>query len=240
MKMRSRRVASIAFAGAVAATGTVMNTGAAHAASTRWTITPGGKFTATAGAVSLKDVTKDATLKCKSATAAGSISKKSFTQTTSASFKIGFISKGTFGTSASPCSGTLGLTFDATFSQANINVRSMAGDITHGTLTDIKATIHGVSISCTAPITGTELYSYNNTTGKATLLGTSTRDSLTAGTVNGCLGTIATGDKFFLNGIYTITPRQTVAAQLSAGTGGAARGVSRCRCRRSSRWCRPG
>lgn len=199
------------FAGAaVVAGGTVMNTGVAHAASNKWTITPGGKLTGAAGATSLKDVTKGVTLKCNSAKAAGSISKTTFTQTTSASFKAGSLT-GTFGSSANACSGPLGLAFSATLNAATLNVKSEKSGITHGKLTGINATIHGVGLSCSAPVTGSQPYSYNNATHTLKVLGNSTsHKSLTTGSVKGCLGAIAKGDANFFTGTYTVTPAQTI------------------------------
>jgi hypothetical protein len=209
--MRKRRVVSIAFTGAaVVATGAMMNTPGAHAAATL-KVTPGGKWTATAGATSLKDVTKNVTLKCKSATAAGSISKKTGIAPPA---KFGFISKGTFGKSTNACSGPLGLKFDATISAATMNVTAFNATtgVTTGTLTGIKAKINGVGLSCSAPITGTQPFSYVNGTHQLHVLGSATKDSLTTGAVSGCLGAIASKDKNYFNGTYTVTPAQTVAS----------------------------
>jgi hypothetical protein len=209
--MRKRRVASIMFAGAaVAATGTVMNAGVAHAAtSNKWTLTPGGTLSGIAGTTSLKDVTADVALTCTSAAAAGSLSKTTYTQTTSASFSAGKLT-GTFGSANKACTGPLGLKFDATLSAATLNAKSEKSGITHGKLTGIKATIHGVGVSCTAPVTGSQPYSYNNATHTLTVLGNSTADSLTTGTVTGCLGVIKTGDKNFFKGAYSVSPAQTI------------------------------
>jgi hypothetical protein len=209
--MRKRRVASIAFTGAaVVATGAMMNVPGAHAAADL-KVTPGGKITGTAGATSLKDVTKAVTLKCKSATAAGSISKKTGIAPPA---KFGTLSKGTFGKSTNACSGPLGLAFSAKLSAATMNVTAFNATtgVTTGTLTGIKATLHGVSISCTAPITGSQPFSYVNGTHALHVLGSATKDSLTTGKVTGCLGVIASKDKNYFNGTYTVTPAQTVAS----------------------------
>lgn len=209
--MRKRRVASIAFTGAaVAAAGTVVHIPAARAASGHWTINPGGKYTAAAGATSLSDVTAGAKLTCTSATAAGSLSKTSFTQTGSTSFKAGPVSKGTFGSSANTCAGPLGLAFDAVLNHATLNAKSFKSGITHGKMTSISATLHGVGVSCTATITGSQPYSYNNATHQLTVLGGATADSLTATAVTGCLGVVKTGDKNFFHGAYTVSPAQTI------------------------------
>jgi hypothetical protein len=207
--MSKRRVASIAFTGAAVAAGAGFHVPAAFAASGAWTVTNAGPYTASAASTHLRDVTAGVTLNCRSGTADGSINKTAYTQSGSASFSAGPITHGTFGGTANPCSSSLGLglKFDAVLSQGTLNAKSYTSGVTHGQITDIKATINGLSgLTCTASFTGSQPYSYNNTTGALTVNGNSSHDSLTTGTVNGCLGVIQKGDKNFFNGIYTVTP----------------------------------
>jgi hypothetical protein len=207
--MRKIRMASIAFTGAAAAAGVGMHVPAAFAASGTWTVTNAGPYNAAAASTHLRDVTAGVTLNCKSGTAAGSINKTTFTQAGSTSFSAGPITHGTFGGAAHPCSSSLGLglKFDAVLSQGTLNAKSYKSGVTHGKITDIKATINGLSgLTCTASFTGSQPYSYTNATGQLAVTGNSSHDSLTTGAVTGCLGVIQKGDKNFFNGIYTVTP----------------------------------
>jgi hypothetical protein len=209
--MRKRRIASIAFTGAAVATGTGLHAPAALAASPgTWTVTHGGKFTAT-GTASFGGAV---TLKCSTARLSGSISKTTFTQTGSTPFQAGTIT-GTFGSTNKPCTSPEGLVkVTGVLKKGALYAAAYKSGVTHGTIKSISATITGENVACSATIKGSQPYSYNND-GKLTVLGTS-GDPLTTTAVTGCLGVIKKSDKIFFDGVYTVAGTAPVISRSPA------------------------
>jgi len=209
--MRKRTVASIAFTGAAVMAGTGLNAHAAHAASIgKWTVTNGGEFTATASLTHLTALSKGTVvdkLTCHVATAAGSLSKATFSQSGNTPFQAG-TTTGTFGNASHECSSSkgAGLKFTATLKAGKLFASTNSGGVTHGTIKSISASIKGTGIvGCSATFKGSQPYSYNNTTGTLTVLGaTSNAKDLKTTAVTGCAGLLKVSQSNFFSGAYSV------------------------------------
>jgi hypothetical protein len=214
-----KRIASVAFTGAAAATAIGMGTPAAFAAST-WHISPantnitGTNSTATlltgpngSTSVLLTCTVHDATL--TGTTGAASVPGPSP--------QLATITGGTFGTN-SPCASPEGeINFKATLHAGKLIGKSQpTTGVTKGTLKSISATLSGYNsaaskIACTVAVTGSVGGTYNNNSGVLTALDSTPK--LTLGTVTGfpCSAVLTTGEHVGFKGNFKITPKVTIS-----------------------------
>jgi hypothetical protein len=199
----SRKIASIAFTGAAAATMAGLNVAPAFATGGTWTVTPHGKFTSASNSKTKATLhAGTATLTCNSKTAFASGSLKSKSTVTPA--HLGTISKATFGsTPATRCTLAGTLKFNASLNHpAQLYGSTYAAGVTKGQLRSISATIHGDSgFACTATIKGKLPGSFNNTTHLLTI-DASKKSSLSITAVTGCAGQLKVGQKAYFNATY--------------------------------------
>lgn len=201
-----RQISRILFTG-VAATAAVALSATTALASTTYTVTPGGKYTGTAGKTILKDNKTGAKLTCKSASARGKLksgrhlSGKGIATITSTSF--------------TKCTGPLGLSFKVKQSGTwLLNVTkykytSKRGGIATGYISKIHATLSGPS--CTATVTGEADGSYSNRTGELTVKPVAkSHHVLKISKVSGCLSLINNGDTSGFTGVYKIKRKQKI------------------------------
>ena len=212
--MHKRLTAAILGSGAVAlavglgATTAMASTSTAPKAT--WTITPGGAVTGSSGKTILKDKVTGTTLSCTSSAAQATL-KSGSGQTN----PIGKITSVTF----SNCTGPGGLVFTATTSASPTNpypltASSYASGVTHGSVSNIKASISGTGCSATvggttATSTGKVGVSYTNSTA---ILKTSGGNLHIWNVSSGCLGLAHNGDPATLKGNVTITPGLTITS----------------------------
>jgi hypothetical protein len=179
----------------------------AMAATTTWSVSPGGSLTGSAGTTTVKDTTSGTTVSCTSSTLAGSL--KSGTGLAGAG--IGTVTSLDFsnctvdGFTLSLSSGTVAW---------KLNAASYSSGVTHGTISGIHFAIS--SSACSAVIDGTGAskhngkvkVTYTNKTGKLKVLAAG--DNLHVYNVSGCLGAISDGDSGTISSTYTISPKQTI------------------------------
>lgn len=200
-----RKVASVAFTGAAAATMVGLNVAPAFATGGTWTITPHGHFASASNSKTKATLHAGAaTLTCNSKTvfASGSL----FGTATGAPVKIGFISKAAFGsTAATRCTLAGTLKFSAHLAaghNANLFASTFAAPVTKGQLRSISAKIVGKSgFACSATVTGKLPGSFNNTT-HLLKIDASNKSSLTITQVTGCAGQLRVGQKAFFNATF--------------------------------------
>jgi hypothetical protein len=172
-----------------------------------WIITPGGNVTGSAGKTTLKDKSTSTSLSCSSSDIAATL--KSGSGQTS---PIGQITSVTF----SNCTGPDGLVFTATTSASPsnpwpLNTSTYSSGVTHGTITNIQASISGAG--CSATVAGTT----STTSGQVTVTYTNSTAILkvSGGTlhiwnVSGCFGLINNGDAATFTAAYTVAPAEAI------------------------------
>jgi hypothetical protein len=210
-----KRFSAIVLAGGAAAALTIglgTTSSFATTAAKTWTVTPGGTITGKATNVKLTDTASNTVLTCKTSGAGGTAKSGSGQKGTD----LVPITSSTFTT----CSGPLSLTFTVTTSASTSNpwelsATTYASGVTHGTLTNIKATLSGTGCSATvggttATATGSVKGTYTNSTGKLKILPTG--GTLHIWNVSGCFGLLTNGDASSFVGTYTITPKQTITS----------------------------
>jgi hypothetical protein len=212
---KTKKVASVAFAGAAAVAATGAAAGPAFAAPGDWTVMPAGQFTAFNN-TSLIFSANGLLLACPSVnpvpaslvgTAAGTPAQ------------LGTIGSVQFGTSNSPCqmffSAVLHLKKAAQLSASSYTDPITRGRIGNGSTSAISASINGVNgWTCHMEIRGTSLpWSYNNDTGflnvnpgrVETLTITSIPDPSTS-----CVGLFRVGMPAWFANQFSVSPKQTI------------------------------
>lgn len=209
--MNFRRSGGIVVAGLAAAVVTGLSAGPAVAA-TRWTVTPGGPVTATAGTTTVTDSRSGASLMCASSDATGSLKSGSGQRGS----RIGGITMISF----IGCTGPLGLPFTLTAShlpwQVNAGSFNSATGVTTGTISGMHAAFSGPGCSGVVDGTGAAknngkvAVTYTNGTGVLQVL--STGGNLHVYQVSGCAGVFSNQDAVALSGSYTVSPQQTITS----------------------------
>jgi len=199
-----RQISRILFTG-VAATAAVALSATTALASTTYTVTPGGKYTGTAGKTVLKDYKTGVKLTCKSASAKGRLksgrhlSGKGIATITSTSFV--------------KCTGPLGIKL--TVKQSGIwllnitKYSSHHGGIATGYISKVHATLSGSN--CKATVTGEADGSYSNRTGDLTVKPVAkSHHLLKIASVTGCFSLINKGNTAGFTGVYKIKRKQKI------------------------------
>lgn len=199
----SRKIASIAFTGAAAATMVGLNVAPAFATGGTWTITPHGTFKSASNSKTKATLHAGAaTLTCNSKTVFASGSLRSKSTTTPA--HLGTITKAAFGSTASTrCTLAGTLKFNASLNRAaQLYGSTYAAGVTKGQLRSISATIHGDSgFACTATIKGKLPASFSNGTHLLTF-DKIKASSLSITKVTGCAGQLKVGQKAYFTATF--------------------------------------
>jgi hypothetical protein len=206
----TRKVASIAFAGAAATGALGMAAGPALAVSGVWHIKAAGAGYKGAvkgknkGTTKLVDTTHAVTLTCTAANVSGSVPHSTVTATGS-STKIGQLKAANF----SHCS-FLGVTFKAKLNAtANIWAKSYNATtkVAHGHIKAINAELSGVGNSCKATVTGPLFDNYKNASHEFVVDPTASATLTIHSPTAGC-PIIKNGDKAYFQGTFpTSTPK---------------------------------
>lgn len=210
---RRRKITSSIFTG-VAAVGAVgLGTGVAHAASGKWTVTPGGAYQAE-NETSASLIANGTHLTCGPSTAFAS---GSLHNASGNSPVVGSIANATFGTSSRPCTlaGLVNFTAKLKNPPAPLNIKAKSYNATTGVTTgvisgNISASLTGVGSNCHAIVTGTSIPgSFNNTT-HALTINPGGASTLTIHSVSGCNGLIQNSEKAGFKATYITSPQQTI------------------------------
>jgi hypothetical protein len=198
-------IARILVTGAAAAATVALGATTAFAASaTTYTVSPGGKYTATAGKTVLKDNKTKTSLTCSSASAKGVLKKGKGL----AGKGIGTITSSAF----NKCTGPLGLTFKVKQSgtwSLNVTSYNAKTGVAAGFISNTKATLSGPS--CAATVSGATDVTFNNKTGVLGVAAVAKSGHvLTISKVSGCEGLINNGDTSDFTGNYKIAPKQKI------------------------------
>ncbi len=206
-----KKIASIAFTGAAAAT-TLMAAGPAFAAASWHVKNAGTGYTGTVKAAlktgtsaSLKDQTTGAVLKCKKAFASGTVSKSKSGAT---SATLGKLKKST--TKWSSCTASTFFHFKAELTTSvNVVAKSYASGVTTGKISGNKITgvISGTNgNTCKATISGTSVpMKYLNTGHSFSIDPAKTATLTVKSATTGCLGRIAAGNSTYFHGVYHVS-----------------------------------
>jgi hypothetical protein len=202
------RPGRVAFSVTTAILTAVLGAGPA-AATTTWTITPGGPFSSHAGATKLEDITDGNTLNCSSSVLSGRFKPGSGLSGTN----IGAI---TSGGKFNGCLGPLPLAYTITLRGLpwHVSVTSDHNGVVHGTVSHIEVT--GVLPACHFTIDGTAggafdgiaPFTYSNSTHTLKLLPAGT--NLHYYKVSGCSGLVSNGDSAVYLASYALSPGQTI------------------------------
>jgi hypothetical protein len=176
------------------------------AAAPKFTVHPGGKYTAKAGKTVLVDNQTKTKLQCKSASAKGKLRTAKHV----AGKNIGTITSSSF----NKCTGPLGLTFKVKQSGTwNLNVTKFnkSKGVATGFINNVKATLSGPS--CTATVTGATDATFTNKTSTLSVKPVAKSGHvLKISKVNGCLNLIKNGNTSSFTGSYKITPKQRITS----------------------------
>lgn len=184
-----------------------LSTTSAFAATTTWSVSPGGSISGSAGTTTLTDTTSGLAITCKTSTLTGSL--KSGTGLKGAG--LGTVTNVAFN-NCSVDGFTLSITSGAV--KWPLNAVKYASGVTHGTITDIHVTVS--SSACSLVIDGTSgtandgkvAITYTNKTHKLAILPTG--GNLKVYNVSGCLGAVSNGDSGTIKSSYGVTPAQTI------------------------------
>jgi len=209
--------ALVAVAPAAALAGTAVRAASPSAASaataTTWTVSPGGKITATAGKTTLADTRTGAMMPCRSARMSGTLKAGGGLPGPG----IGSLAMSVYPQcSAGPFPATVtarGLPWRLSLTSYN---RSTG--VARGTISHLLIAFGSPDISCTAVLNGTSgtapdgvaAVSYTSGTGILKILPTG--GDLHWYRVHGCAGIINNGDAATLTASYTISPRQVITS----------------------------
>jgi hypothetical protein len=213
-----KRLASILLVGAGAAAAITLVASSASAAGT-WSISPGGKYTAslTSGTTAvLTDSAAKATVTCTASTTNGTLQTG-----TGLNNPLGTIST----TKWTSCTGPDGSTGTAAGNNAStawsLNGVSYSSGVTTGSITSTGTGVGGtISLSsilgaCTIVVGGTSAKpasasgTYTNSTGVLAITGTT---NLVVTSVSGVCPGVATGQSTTFTASYTVSPKQTVTS----------------------------
>jgi hypothetical protein len=192
--------------GAAVAAIALSATTALAASAPTYTVSPGGKYTATAGKTVLKDNQTGTVLTCSSAGAKG-VLKKGKKLSGKA---IGTITSSSF----NKCEGPLSLSFkvkqSGTWTLNLTKYSSKNGGVSTGYIGNVKATLSGPS--CAATVTGEADATYSNKTHELSVKPVSKSGHLLKiSKVNNCLGLVKNGNTSDFTGTYKISPKQKIS-----------------------------
>jgi hypothetical protein len=184
------------------------------AATTTWTVHPGGAVTATAGKTTLTDTKTGTTVSCESSGLSGTL--KSGNGLSGAG--IGTITAAAFRCSGPIGSATLspgGLPWHLNLSSFSRGTRTSRGTLSH---VELDFSIPEVSPSCSAVVSGTSgtaadgmvTITYSDRGARLNVLPTG--GDLHWYHVQHCLGLIGNGDPAALSSVYAVSPAQTVTS----------------------------
>jgi hypothetical protein len=192
-----RKITRTALTTVTAATAVVALTAAPALAGPPWTVTGNtnadGHYNGTSGTVTFKDVTKNLTLTCTSATATGQLANGSYSTAT-----VGSVTGSTW----TGCKGPGGISLSVAQNSAwTVNATSgpdASGNVS-GNIGSVSAHVTGPG--CSFTVTGTAPGHYHNT-------GTLTLDPASSLTISSasCLGIITNGDVASIGATYAISP----------------------------------
>ena len=175
------------------------------AAAPRFTVRPGGKYTAKAGKTVLVDNHTKTKLTCKSASARGKLKSGRHLP----GRNIGTITSSSF----NKCTGPLGLTFKVkqigtwNLTVSKFNRRT---GVSTGFISNVHATLSGPS--CSATVTGRTDVTFKNRTDILSVKAVAKSGHvLMISKVNNCLQLIRNGDHSSFTGSYKITPKQHIS-----------------------------
>jgi hypothetical protein len=180
------------------------------AASTTWTVSPGGSITGSAGKTTLADTTSGLTVTCTSSALTGSL--KTGTGLTSPLGKItsiNFNNCSAAGQTVSISTGTVAWPLKA----GSYNTTS---GVTTGTISRIHFAVSSSVCSFVVDGTGATANNgkvkikYANGTHKLKILATG--GNLHVYNVSGCFGVIASGDAVTITSAYLVSPAQTITS----------------------------
>jgi len=203
------RSGRIAFSATTAILTVALGAGPAPAATTTWTVAPGGPFTGHAGTTKLEDTTDGNSLNCSSSVLSGRFKPGTGLSGTD----IGSITGGgKFVNCLSPF--PLGYTITLRGLPWHVSVTADHNGVVRGTISRIEITVSlpacNFTIGGTAAgaFDGIAQFSYSNATHTLKLLPAGT--NLHYFKVNGCAGLINSGDSAAYLASYPITPGQTI------------------------------
>jgi hypothetical protein len=178
----------------------------AMASATTFKVSPGGKYTATAGKTTLLDNNTHAKLSCKSAGAKGRLKKGSHL----AGKDIATITTSSF----TKCIGPAGLTFkvkqSGTWTLNLTKYSSKKGGVATGYIGNIKAVLSGTD--CKATVTGEADATISNRSHELIVAPVKkSGHKLKISKVSGCLTLINNGDTSGFTGTYKLSPKQKVS-----------------------------
>jgi hypothetical protein len=215
MTWKWKRAGSGLIAGAAAALMIGASVAPALAATTTWTVKPGGNISAKSGTTVLTDTKTKTVLKCASSSTKATLKKGAKLSGAG----IGSITALSF----IKCTGPFGLSFTVKSSASTkhpwklnaVSYNKKTG-VTSGTITGIHATLSGTG--CSAVVDGSGA-TKNNGSVKITYTNSSHKLAVQAagGTlhiydVKGCLGLIGNGQASTFTGTYVVSPKQTFTA----------------------------
>ena len=175
----------------------------AFAATTTWTVSPGGTDNSSAGTVTLRDNVTGNTLRCTSSHSTNSVKSghglpgADIASVTAISFS---------GCTITATGQSITVTPSGSWSLNAESFNSSTG-VTTGTITNVRAAISGSG--CGATVSGTADGTYSDSTG---VVQVSSGGSLAFSSVSGCSGLIRNGDSATFTGSYTASPKQTVTS----------------------------
>lgn len=206
----TKRFARILLAAPAAVLAATLGGTTALAATTTWTVKPGGPFTGKSGTFKLKDTRTGSTVTCASSSLSGTLKSGSGLSGTG----LGSITAVGF----TNCGGPLGFTFGLRAGdlpwQLNAASYNAATGVVTGSISHIHISLSGPS--CSAVVDGTSgsasngrvRFSYANGTGGLTTTG----GNLHFYDVQGCAGLFNNGDPAKMTAHYTISPKQTITS----------------------------
>jgi hypothetical protein len=218
MTWKWKRAGSGLIAGAAAALMIGASVAPALAATTTWTVKPGGNISAKSGTTVLTDTKTKTVLKCASSSTKATLKKGAKLSGTG----IGSITALSF----TKCTGPFSLAFTVKSSASTkhpwklnaLSYNKKTG-VTSGTITGIHATLTGSGgVGCAAVVDGSGAtkdngsvhITYNNHTHKLSVVAAGS--GLRIFDVKGCLGLIGNGQASTFTGTYVVSPGQTITA----------------------------
>jgi hypothetical protein len=207
----SNRHARILAASGAAVLVTALGVPAALAAGT-WTVQPGGGIQAASGKFTFTDTTDQQVQNCASSTASGTLKGGSGLP----GADVGSLSAVSFTHCTGPAGPQFALKAGALPWHLNFFSYNAAKGVARGTISHLhivisgcaKAVIDGTGASADD---GTVTVRYTDSTGRLTVL-TSGSNLHFYDVTNSCLGSINEGDTAALSAIYTVSPKQAIAA----------------------------
>jgi hypothetical protein len=206
-------IGAVVLAAAALAAAVPAGSAASAATATTWTVSPGGKISATAGKTTLADTPTGATISCVSSRMSGTLKAGSGLPGSG----IGSLATSVY----SLCSGgpfPATVTADGLPWRLNLTSYNRSTGVARGTISYLQIATALSSTQCTAVIKGTSgtapdgvaPVSYTSNTGTLKFL--STGGKLHWYHVHHCAGIINNGDAATISASYTISPPQVITS----------------------------